>query len=86
MEFDIEIANIVVLDGVRKWYNPKPLECKALEKGLDEVQIRASFRKANVIIPKLNEDELGVKWDDIENIIKQKLSLKNIKVYVYNSG
>ena len=65
MEFDIEIANIIVLNEVRKWYNPKPLKYKALERFKWDIN-RAYFKKASVIIPKINKDELGVKWDDMK--------------------
>lgn len=87
VEDDIVIPNIIGQKGVRSprdTKSPAPIRYPAVRKGLIAVAEYALQHNASVHMPRIGCGLAGGRWEDIEPIIEETLTQKNIATNVYD--
>lgn len=87
VESDIVVANIIGQAGVRSPKDIKsaaPIRYPAVRHGLATVAKYALQQNASVHMPRIGCGLAGGKWEEIEQIISDELTAKNIATTVYD--
>ena len=87
VEGDIIVANIIGQEGVRSPRDnksPAPIRYPAIRQGLIAVAEYALLHNASVHMPRIGCGLAGGRWEEIEPIIEETLTQKNIVTTVYD--
>lgn len=87
VENDIIVANIIGQQGVRSPRHnksPAPIRYPAIRQGLIAVSEYAMQHNASVHMPRIGCGLAGGRWEEIEPIIEETLTQKNIETNVYD--
>lgn len=87
VESDIVVANIIGQEGVRSLRDnksPAPIRYPAVRQGLIAVAEYALQHNASVHMPRIGCGLAGGRWEEIEPIIEETLTQKNIMTTVYD--
>lgn len=87
VESDIVVANIIAQEGVRSPRDnksPAPIRYPAVRQGLIAVAEYALQHNASVHMPRIGCGLAGGRWEEIEPIIEETLTQKNIVTTVYD--
>ena len=81
---DLWAANIIGQVGVRSQGNPTHIRYYALRRGLHSVGTEAGLLRASVHLPRLGCGLAGGDWRQVERIITEELSSRDVPVTVYD--
>lgn len=85
VEFDLWVANMVAQDGFPCSTNRGvALDYEALAECLDKVEHEAMLLRATVHMPRIGCGLAGGSWPEVEKIIIEKLSVRDVPVFVYD--
>lgn len=81
---EIWVANMIAQCGVKPTNEGPPIRYEAVEKCLDKVYTKAKNTASSIHMPRIGCGLAGGKWDKIEPIIQNTLTLQDIPVFVYD--
>lgn len=85
VQTDITVANMLAQHGFRYDENDLPVvELKDLEACLEKVYKHAVENSSIVHAPRIGSGLAGLKWEDVEPLIKKHLVDKGIDVIIYD--
>ncbi len=84
VQTDISVANMLAQHGFRHdEADPAVIEIKNLESCLEKVYLHAMENSSTVHAPKIASGLAGLKWEEVEPLIKKHLVNKGIDVTIY---
>lgn len=85
-EHNIRVVNLIGQRGIRSTENPHPVRYDAIQQGLKTLagSLEAHRGETVVHMPRIGCGLAGGKWEEVEPIIIEELSRKDVAVYVYD--
>ncbi|MEV0717022.1 macro domain-containing protein [Asanoa sp. NPDC050611] len=84
VEPDLWVANLIGQHGLRRSGGTPPIRYDAVRAGLAEVAAKAADLGASVHMPRIGAGLAGGRWPEIEQIITDEVTTRNIPVTVYD--
>ncbi len=81
---DVFVGNMIAQEGLKRVNNIAPIRYEAVKTCLNKIAIEASKLNASIHMPRIGCGLAGGKWEEIEPIIHETLSKKDLEVYVYD--
>jgi O-acetyl-ADP-ribose deacetylase (regulator of RNase III) len=78
------VANLVGQHGMRPSGGKPPIRYDAVRAGLTEVAAKAAELGASVHMPRIGAGLAGGRWEEIERIVADELTARDIPVTVYD--
>jgi O-acetyl-ADP-ribose deacetylase (regulator of RNase III) len=84
VDAEITVANLIGQHGLATRQRTPPVRYDAIRTGLRSVAQYAAQHSASVHMPRIGCGLAGGKWEDVEPIIAEELSVLGIAVFVYD--
>ncbi len=81
---DLFVGNMIAQQGLKRSGNIAPIRYQAVSTCLNAIAIEAKKINASIHMPRIGCGLAGGKWEEIEPIIIESLSSKDIESYVYD--
>lgn len=86
---DLIVANLIGQRDIKRSKDQSksslpPIRYEAVRKGLKSIALRANQLQASIHMPRIGCGLAGGNWEEIQKIVEEELSAKDIEVYVYD--
>jgi len=83
-EKEVFVANMIAQEGIKKKGGNPPIRYDAVKQALKQLCKEAIKLNASIHMPRIGCGLAGGKWEEIEPIIIDELTSKEIQVWVYD--